>query len=208
MIQHLLQQQPDITAFLVAAVSAVAAITIHEVAHALAARSRGDPTPRLAGRLTLNPRVHLDPVGSFFLLLMGFGWGKPVSVAPNKIRGGKSGRVVVALAGPLANIAMAFLAGLALAAAGPGASPRLEYLVLIPFSMNILIAIFNLLPVPPLDGYPILEQFLPPRRREVLVFLERWSFVILLVVGFLLFRPLVAPFADVLAAVLLDIAGA
>lgn len=208
MIQYLLHQPPDIMAFLVAAVAALVAVSVHEFAHAATARWQGDPTPKLAGRLTLDPRRHLDPVGSFMILLVGFGWGKPVGVAENRFRNGKWGAVMVALAGPAANVMMAFLTGVALALVGPRASLRTEALILVPFSLNIMLALFNLLPVPPLDGFPILARFLPRRRYEVIVFLERWSFLILLVAAFVLFRPLAAPFAAALGRALLRLAGA
>lgn len=115
---------------------------------------------------------------------------------------------MVALAGPAANVLLAFAAGVVLAIAGPNVSPSTEQLILIPFSLNIMIALFNLLPVPPLDGFPILAAFLSPRRYEVIVFLERWSFLILIVAAFLLFRPVAAPFAEALGSALLRLAGA
>lgn len=208
MIQYLLSQPPDILAFVVAAVSAVLAISLHEFAHALIAKWQGDPTPKLAGRMTFNPRRHLDPVGSFMILLVGFGWGKPVAVAENRFRSGKRGVVLVALAGPLMNLFLSFVSALMLAMAGPGISLRAEGLLYIPFSLNIMIALFNLLPVPPLDGYPILAKLLPPRKYEVLAFLDRWSFLILLVAALLLFRPIAAPFARALANALLSLVGA
>lgn len=208
LIEYLLARSPDILGFLVAAATAVASISIHEFAHSAAARWQGDPTPKLAGRMTLKPRPHLDPVGSFMFVLVGFGWGKPVPVAQNKFRNGKTGIVAVALAGPLANILLAFLFGVVLAVAGGAMSVRAQTLLFIPMSMNILIALFNLLPVPPLDGFPILAAYLPRRRYELIVFLERWSFLILLVAALLLFRPLAAPLAGALAQALLRIAGA
>lgn len=208
MIQYLLHEPPDLLAFLIAALAAAVAISCHEFAHAAAARWQGDPTAKLAGRLTLDPRPHLDPVGSFMILLVGFGWGKPVPVAENKLRSGKLGVVLVALAGPAANLVLAFGSGVLLSLAGPTGSLRTQELILIPFSLNIMIALFNLLPVPPLDGFPILARFLPRRRYEVLAFLERWSFIILIVAAFLLFRPIARPFAGLLGQALLRLAGA
>ncbi len=207
MIQLLLHQPPDILGFVVLAAAAVAAVSLHEFAHAVVARWQGDPTPKLAGRMTLNPKRHLDPVGSFIILLVGFGWGKPVPVAENRFRSGKWGTVMVALAGPLANVLLAFIFALVLALLGPRTNSEVERLIFAAFSLNIMMALFNLLPVPPLDGFPILAKFLPPRRYEVLVFLEKWSFLILLVAAFLVFSTLAAPFANALGRAILRMAG-
>lgn len=142
----------------------VACLPIHEFAHGFMADKLGDPTPRRDGRLTLNPLAHLDLWGSVCLLLCGFGWAKPVIVNPFNLRDRKGGMALVALAGPVSNLLMCILfVGLA----------RLSLLLPIPVVVgsilifigyiNLCLAIFNLLPVPPLDGSKILYFFLPNR---------------------------------------------
>lgn len=137
------------------------AVTVHEYAHAWVADSMGDPTPRRRGRLTLNPIVHLDPIGSLLFLVAGFGWARPVEVNPRYFGDWRKGMLVVAAAGPLANVTVAFLIGLAFQLGlleGATWLARLAYVVV---RINIVLAVFNLLPVPPLDGSKILSGVLP-----------------------------------------------
>lgn len=209
MITYLLSNPPDLPVFLVGILAAVVAITVHEFAHAKVASWLGDPTGRLAGRLSLNPRRHLDPMGSFVVLVAGFGWGKPVPVAKNKL-GSKGRRIVVALAGPGANAGLAVLAALAIGAIGAGLrilGLLVGFLIAL-VQVNLLNAVFNLLPIPPLDGFPILEELLPQRRSEIIYFLEKWGFLILLAAAFVLFRPVLGPILAALAEVLARLAGA
>lgn len=138
------------------------AVTVHEFAHAWTADRLGDPTPRLRGRLSLNPVVHLDLVGSLLLLLAGFGWAKPVEVDPRHFRNWRQGMLLVAAAGPLSNVTLALLVG-----AGyqlgvlepPGLLTQFAFTLI---TINAVLAVFNLLPVPPLDGSRILSGLLPP----------------------------------------------
>ena len=138
------------------------ALTFHEYAHARVANALGDPTPRLAGRLTLNPVAHLDPLGLIMLWLFKFGWAKPVPVNPGYFRDEKRGMLLVSLAGPASNILLAFSAAilievlfrLQILGGGLGEVLRLTYIY------NIVLAIFNLLPIPPLDGAKILRKAL------------------------------------------------
>lgn len=155
------------------------AIVGHEFAHALVADRLGDPTPRRTGRLTWNPLAHLDPVGLLCLWLLGFGWAKPVQINPYFFRGNRrTGLVLVALAGPLANIAMALL-GLVLLKSGVFplgvAGWRLARAFVI---YNVYLAVFNLIPVPPLDGWRVLEMYAPSDWVEMA---ERYGWVVLLV---------------------------
>lgn len=137
-------------------VSVVMAITIHEFAHAWVADHLGDPTPRLEDRVTLNPLAHLDPLGSLvFLMTLRFGWGKPVIIDPYNFRNRRWDMMLVAIAGPLSNLLLALL--LVLIPPNPF-SPIIWYMV----QMNVSLAIFNLIPVHPLDGGKILSAFLPP----------------------------------------------
>ena len=153
----------------------VMAISVHEFAHALTANWLGDPTPRSQGRLTLDPRRHLDPFGSIMFLIAGFGWGKPVPVNEAYLRvGGWRGMALVSLAGPVSNIVAASLFSVPLRAgavgsttqghavfSGTGADIAAYVLVSLVF-WNLLLAAFNLLPVAPLDGFKIALGVLPP----------------------------------------------
>jgi len=179
-------------------------IVIHEVAHGQMANYLGDPTPKLAGRLTLNPLKHLDPIGSIILpiilILMTkltgsgiiFGWAKPVPINPFNFRDQKYGSAKVALAGPGANLAIALVFGLVLRffpsiSLIPGLYLMFSYIVYI----NILLAVFNLLPIPPLDGSHILFTFLPESATNLKIFLSQFGFFILLFIIFFFFHWLV-----------------
>lgn len=155
------------------------AISGHEYAHALVADRLGDPTPRRMGRLTLNPLAHLDPVGILCLWLLRFGWARPVQVNPYFFRGNRStGLLLVALAGPFANLAMAWLGMAAAKGLGYGLGP-MGYLLLEVFvRYNVGLAVFNLLPVPPLDGWRVMEKF---ARGTGVEMAERYGWVFLLV---------------------------
>ena len=146
------------------AVAFVVAITIHEFLHAWAADRLGDPTPRQEGRVTLNPLRHLDPMGTVLLALVGFGWGRPVMVNPmNFTVGPRTGMALVAVAGPLSNVALA-LALAPVARTFAGADPLSDALGLVlalTVQVNVLLAIFNLIPIPPLDGFAVLVGIVP-----------------------------------------------
>ena len=151
-------------------VSLLVAITIHEFAHAAVADYLGDPTPRLTGRLTLNPFAHLDPLGTLMLFLFRFGWGKPVPIDPFNLRRPRRDQALISLAGPASNLILAAFLSLLLHLGGVIASPfaslRAQSATSEVFStiilLNIALAIFNLLPVYPLDGFKIVLGFLPP----------------------------------------------
>ncbi|MGH9266555.1 MAG: site-2 protease family protein, partial [Acidimicrobiales bacterium] len=147
----------------------VAGITTHEFSHALVADSLGDHRPRALGRVSLNPLRHLDPLGSALLVLVGIGWGRPVPVALESLRNGKTGMAIVAACGPLANVVVALLAAAVFRAVdivlGPGAEPGafvLEGLYWV-VAVNLLLAILNLIPIPPLDGFQVVLAVVPPR---------------------------------------------
>lgn len=145
-------------------VALLVAATVHEFAHAWMADRLGDPTPRLRGRLSLNPLVHLDLLGSLLLLLVGFGWAKPVEVNPRYFPRWRQGMMLVAAAGPLANVTLLFLLGL-LAQSGPVVGDTLlGRLVVTTMVINAVLAVFNLIPVPPLDGSKILAGLLPSQQ--------------------------------------------
>ena len=172
----------------------VVAITIHEFMHAYTAYRLGDPTAARLGRITLNPAAHFDPLGFIFLLLLLFGipalaWGKPVPFNPGNFRDPKRGAMLVAAAGPLSNVfqAAVFAAPLWLAPdAVAGASPLVRSLLGALIFINIALASFNLIPIPPLDGHKILTGLLPDFWYPILAPLERHGLTILLAVVFLL----------------------
>jgi len=138
-------------AFIISVVGLLIAITIHEFAHALTADKLGDPTPRSQNRVTLNPLAHLDPIGTIMLLLFGFGWGKPVNFDPHNLRNPRTDIALISLAGPTSNILLATILGLTTTA-------TIFYPLIY---INIVLAIFNLVPVFPLDGEKILSGLLP-----------------------------------------------
>ncbi len=144
------------------------ALTVHEYAHALAAVSLGDPTPRYAGRLTLNPIAHLDPIGLIMLWLFRFGWAKPVPINPFNLRNGRWGILTVSLAGPGANVLMALVSALVFAVVAKLrlGSPEVYKVIQWTYSYNLILAVFNLIPVPPLDGSQIISSLLPGRHAD------------------------------------------
>ena len=141
------------------------AISIHEYAHAQCADSFGDPTPRLMGRLTLNPLAHLDPIGALLLVVCGFGWAKPVSINFNNIYPRRSGMIKISVAGVAANLFLCFLAAflMALMSRLGLLSDTLYRFFLWLQLYNVWFAFFNLVPIPPLDGYRLLTELLPGR---------------------------------------------
>ena len=137
------------------------ALSVHEAAHAAAAAYLGDPTAKWAGRVTLNPLRHLDPVGTVMLLFAGFGWGRPVPINSNNFANPKTGEMLTAIAGPLANFTVALALAIPHNLLTPG-SAAFIFVQNVMF-VNIVIMVFNLLPVPPLDGGGAIASFLPPR---------------------------------------------
>ncbi|HWP29293.1 MAG TPA: site-2 protease family protein [Chloroflexota bacterium] len=172
--------------FLALIIALVVGITVHEAAHALVAVALGDPTPRLMGRLSLNPLRHLDPIGSLALLVASFGWGKPVVFDPRRLRTDpRLGSALVAVAGPIANILMALLAVVLLkngsVALGEAGAQVLQML----FAVNVGLAAFNLLPIPPLDGFGFVENLLPKPLAAALAPLVPYGPLVLLALIFL-----------------------
>lgn len=173
-------------------------VVIHEVSHGLIASKLGDPTAKELGRLSLNPLKHLDPVGSFLVPLMTsllggfvFGWAKPVPYNPYNLKNQKYGPATVAVAGPAANFVIALFFGLTIRFL-----PDLSHFTLLSLSVivfiNILLGVFNLLPVPPLDGSKVAAAFLPYRYERWLLKLEQWGLFLVIIFVFFLF-PLIFP---------------
>ena len=168
------------------------ALTVHEYAHGLVAFRFGDPTARDAGRLTLNPLKHLDPLGTIAFFFIKFGWAKPVPVNPNYFRNPKKDMLWVALAGPASNLLLAMAFAL-LAKAMRLVATFLPYsttaeAILLPVNamliagvwINLVLCVINLMPIPPLDGGRIVTGLLPDRLAVVYLQLERYGFIILL----------------------------
>lgn len=178
----------------------IMSVVIHEVSHGYAANALGDPTAKLAGRLTLNPAKHLDMFGSFIVPVLGFfaggfifGWAKPVPYNPYNLSNQRWGEAAVAAAGPIVNILIAVIFGLIIRF-GIGTLPAsfieiAGLLVLI----NLILAFFNLIPIPPLDGSKILFAILPQHMRGLRMQLEQYGFFLVLIFVFVLWGS-IAPF--------------
>jgi Zn-dependent protease len=155
-------------------------ITIHEYAHAKVADILGDPTPRLAGRLTLNPISHIDPIGFLMLIMVRFGWAKPVPINPYNFRDPKQGSLLVSLAGPFSNIMAAWLIAIIVRNLPFALTGLVAYVVSYAIWINLALAVFNLLPIPPLDGSHVLEYFLPVDKMQFFYQLQQYGFFLLI----------------------------
>jgi Zn-dependent protease len=187
------------------AVALIVGITFHEFSHAFVADQLGDHRPRALGRVSLNPVAHIDPIGALVFVLAGFGWGKPVPVNVYALRPGRIGMAIVAAAGPIANVVVAVLAailyrGLELLGTG-GFVLDVGFWVVY---FNLILAIFNLIPIPPLDGYNALLAFLPPKTAFVVQRYAPYGILVLLLLVLLPASPLsrllgvAAPLAEAL----------
>ncbi len=179
----------------------VVGVVVHEAAHAYSAYLLGDDTAYRAGRVTLNPASHLDLLGSMMFLMAGFGWGRPTPVTTSKLRGGVLGPVTVAAAGPLSNLLIvAVCAALYLLPAFQSA--YLQILVLLAAFGNALLFVFNLIPIPPLDGAKVIFPFLPRSLSGFVDFMNQYGPVILLALVLLTFLPfLPSPLSYIIVAV-------
>lgn len=159
----------------------VIAFTVHEFAHAWTANQLGDDTPRLAGRLTLNPLAHLDILGSLMLVLAGFGWAKPVPVNPYALqRRTPAGLMIVAAAGPLSNVGLALLASIPFLLGVVSVSSSILAVFVADFIfLNLVLFFFNLIPIFPLDGEKVLAYFLPPSGQAFLAQIRPYGPILL-----------------------------
>jgi Zn-dependent protease len=192
LIQGLGQGRPDIVvaALVVAVILLLICFPIHEFAHAYVASRLGDDTARLMGRVTLNPLAHLDPWGSVLFLVFGFGWAKPVPVSPRRLNGNpRTSNAIVALAGPASNVLLAI--GFAvlfrvfeplLSTGNNMLSDILMYGLQMAVFLNLVLALFNLIPIPPLDGSRVLAALLPDQGAQIMDQLERYGFLLLMLV--------------------------
>lgn len=154
----------------------IVAITIHEFSHALAADRLGDPTPRVQGRLTLNPLAHLDPLGTLMIIIAQFGWGKPVIFDPFNLRHPRRDTAIISLAGPISNILLAMLLSFFIGLLDYWIIGLLRPIIV----MNVVLALFNLVPIHPLDGFKIVWGALPPEQAQKWQKLEPYGMIILL----------------------------
>ncbi len=178
-------------------VPALLAIILHEVAHGYIAEQFGDPTARLLGRLTLNPLKHLEPIGTIAIFVFGFGWARPVPVNPGNFRHPRRDMLWVALAGPITNLSLAVISALLLQgmemldqSSIGSLSVYIQFItpvkMMVGFSLyiNVLLGVFNLIPVPPLDGGRVLTGILPERQAALVSKLEPFGFVVILFLVF------------------------
>lgn len=175
---NLLLQDP--AAFVLLAIPLLYSIIVHELAHGWVAYRMGDPTAKYLGRLTLNPLKHLDPIGTAMLFIFGFGWAKPVPVDFSRIGRSRGGLIAVSAAGIVANLIFAFLSVLALRLIAPSPRGTIGQMLYFLAQINIMLASFNLIPIPPLDGSKILMAFLSERLQYTLSRLEPYGFFIII----------------------------
>ena len=165
----------------------LAAFTIHEYAHAKTADALGDPTPRMTGRVTLDPFAHIDWIGLVCLLVAGFGWGKPVRVNSSHFKKPRRDSVLVAVAGPLSNLMLALLSGVVYVILlrfyiRMGAAGEVLMRIVLPFvSWNTLLFAFNIIPVPPLDGYKVIKGFSKHPSNSFFRFMDKYGTLVLMV---------------------------
>jgi Zn-dependent protease len=164
--------------------SILIASTIHEYAHGLAAYKMGDPTAKAAGRLTLNPLPHIDPLGALCMVIFRFGWSKPVPINEYNFEKRELGTAITALAGPVSNLLVAILLGLINVIFKPDLATIVGSFLLTFTIINLALAFFNLLPIPPLDGHKIVRAILPKRIRYYWEELERFSIILLILLIF------------------------
>ena len=187
LVFNLMSGSFDIMGTLLMLPGLILALTFHEYAHAKMSDRLGDPTPEAQGRLTLNPLMHMDIMGTICLLFAGFGWGKAVEVNPTYYRNPARDSMLVAAAGPIINFILAFILFIVLAFIsifGDFTSELIEILytmVLYGAYLNISLGVFNLLPFPPLDGSKIFRYFLKGKAKDFLYTLEQYSWIIIII---------------------------
>lgn len=170
---------------LVFAIGLIIALTFHEFCHAFVADRLGDPTPRSYGRVSLNPLRHLDPIGTLMLLVFHFGWGKPVPIDPYNLS--KKDEILVSVAGPGSNLLLAVIASLIIRFLP--VDQNIAYVIFQFIYINLILAVFNLIPIPPLDGSKLFLNLLPEDRSiQWQEAFDRYGFIILIVLLFLPFN--------------------
>lgn len=165
-------------------IALVVAVTVHEFAHAWMATFLGDPTARMQGRLSLNPLKHLDPVGTIMLFMAGIGWGKPVPYDPRHLKKPLRDGALIALAGPLSNLLVVFVLAVPFRMLISFADPYSFSITLLEtvITLNLVLMIFNLMPIPPLDGSKVVFSILPPRFHPILYRYRNYGYGVLILV--------------------------
>ncbi|OGC45442.1 hypothetical protein A2V49_03320 [candidate division WWE3 bacterium RBG_19FT_COMBO_34_6] len=197
MLIKLLSENPAVFFAVVAAL--IISISIHEFAHAFTAEKLGDSTPRYMGRVTLDPRAHLDPVGTLLLVFAGFGWGKPVLFNPINLKNPKRDAALIAFAGPFSNLALALVLSVIFHLFSLNSNIILGGFLYLVIFYNIILGIFNLLPVHPLDGFKVVSGLLPQNLYFQWMQMERYGVIILMLL--ILTRStgvIVTPFVNIL----------
>jgi Zn-dependent protease len=192
---------PNVPTLIIGLLVLIFSLSVHEAAHAWSASQLGDDTARRLGRVTLNPVVHVDPIGTLLLPMIAMvsgapliGWAKPTPVNTRNLRQPRRDHILVTVAGPLSNMVIAFAAAAAMRAGSAGGD-WMSLLIFEALTLNVLLAVFNMLPIPPLDGGQILMALLPPRMAMKLGFLYEYGFLILMgllvtgVLGYLIGPP-------------------
>ena len=184
----------DEITFIVSIIILIMSVVVHELSHGYVAELLGDPTPRLKGRLTLNPFKHLELFGSLIVPVITsmagftFGWAKPVQWNPYNVKNKRWGELLISIAGPLSNIFIALVFGLVVRFAGPSLSISFIQIASYVIAINIVLAVFNLIPLPPLDGSKVLFSLLPAKFLWIRETLERYSIFLFLILVFFLWR--------------------
>jgi Zn-dependent protease len=190
--------------FLLLAVPLLYSVILHEIAHGLVASWFGDNTAKYSGRLTLNPMAHLDPMGTLMLFFVGFGWAKPVPVNYNNLNNSRLGIMAVALAGCITNILLATVAIFLMQLQVFKSNPAFATIFPIVIKINIILAAFNLIPIPPLDGSKVLMGFLPEEAQSNLARIEPYGFFIIII---LLYTGILYPVIDFIQSILYGLIG-
>ncbi len=172
--------------FIASAIALIVVITVHEFSHALAAEKMGDPTPRLQGRLSLNPLKHLDPIGTLMILMIGFGWGRPVTFDPFNLQNPRRDAAIISLAGPLSNFILALILSILLRLfiffQLDFLSPIGLFFMIPTIQLSLILGIFNLLPIHPLDGFKIVGGVLPQDKADEWYALQKYGIFVLFLI--------------------------
>jgi Zn-dependent protease len=194
----------DPLTFILIAVPLLYSVILHELAHGWVAYRMGDPTAKMMGRLSLNPLKHLDPVGTLMLFIVGFGWARPVPVNFANLRPSRKGLIFVSSAGIIVNMMLAFVALFLLQFLTPSTNGIAGKMLYFMAQINIILAAFNLIPIPPLDGSKILMGFVPNQLQYMLSRVEPYGFLIIIV---LLYFGVLNPLIDFFRWIILSIIG-
>jgi Zn-dependent protease len=186
------------------------AISFHEMAHGFAADALGDPTAKNAGRLTINPLKHIDPLGLISMVLFRFGWAKPVPINPMYFKDRKKGTIIVSLAGVVTNLILAFIGMAAFLAVYPFQNQILTTILQYVYLYNIVFAVFNIIPIPPLDGSQILVVFLKPKALMTYYKYQRYGMILIFVLAFtgllgIIINPLISGIENLFLSILMSI---